>query len=67
MVCKFHSYCTCGVIKQLPTVPALSHSLEVTSAEQGSRWFREGPALRYGNQETAQSGLVGSQIPETET
>lgn len=38
------------VSKQLPMVPALSHSVEVTNAEQSSRWFREGPALRYGNQ-----------------
>lgn len=60
MVCKLLSYCTCGVSKQLPTVPALSHSFGVTSAEQGSRWICEGPALRYGNQEMTQSGLVGS-------
>lgn len=48
------------VSKQLPMVPALSHSVEVTNAEQSSRWFREGPALRYGNQKTTQCGLVGS-------
>lgn len=42
MVCKFLTYCTCGVSKQLPTVPALSHSFGVTSAEKGSRWIYEG-------------------------